>query len=70
VKSKTSSKELAEYVAKLGDRADLYNRMFYVYHSGEPSAPDDKRVTLLGPAQLSNLVVDAGLAGWLIEKAS
>jgi hypothetical protein len=28
VKSKTTSMELAEYVAKLGDRADLYSRMF------------------------------------------
>ena len=70
VKSKTTSKEVGEYVAKLGDRADLYSRMFYVYHSGEPSTPDDPRVTVLGPEQLSALVVDAGLAGWLVEKTS
>jgi len=70
VKSKTTSKELGEYVMKLGDRADLYNRMFYVYHSGEPSIPNDQRVTLIGPEKLSEMVVDAGLAGWLIEKVS
>lgn len=70
VKSKTTSAELADYVAKLGERADLYSRMFYVYHSGEPSPPDDRRVTLIGPEQLATLVVDAGLAGWLIEKVS
>ncbi len=70
VKSKTTSMELAEYVAKLGDRADLYSRMFYVYHSGTPSTPDDRRVTLIGPEHLADLVVDAGLAGWLIEKVS
>ena len=70
VKSKTTSMELAEYVAKLGDRADLYSRMFYVYHSGAPSTPDDRRITLIGPEQLAALVVDAGLAGWLIEKVS
>jgi hypothetical protein len=70
VKSKTTSTELAEYVAKLGERADLYSRMFYVYHSGDPSIPDDRRVTLIGPEQLAALVVDAGLAGWLVEKVS
>jgi hypothetical protein len=70
VKSKMTSKELGEYLAKLGDRADLYSRMFYVYHSGEPSIPEDRRVTLIGPEQLSELVVDAGLSGWLIEKVS
>lgn len=70
VKSKTTSTELAEYVAKLGERADLYSRMFYVYHSGDPSMPDDRRVTLIGPEQLAALVVDTGLAGWLVEKVS
>jgi hypothetical protein len=70
VKSKTTSIELAEYIAKFGDRADLYSRMFYVYHSGTPSAPDDRRVTLIGPEHLADLVVDAGLTGWLIEKVS
>jgi hypothetical protein len=70
VKSKTTSKELAEYVADLGERADLYSRMFYVYHSGTPTMPDDRRVTLIGPEELASLVVDAGLTGWLIEKVS
>ena len=70
VKSKTTSRELGEYVAKLGDRADLYSRMFYVYHSGVASTRDDRRVTVIGPDQLSTLVVDAGLAGWLVEKTS
>lgn len=70
MKSSTTSKELAEYVAKLGERADLYHRMFYIYHSGEPSVPSDPRVTLIGPVKLAEMVVDAGLAGWLIEKVS
>jgi hypothetical protein len=70
VKSKTTSAELADYIAKLGDRTDLYGRMFYVYHSGELSEPSDRRVTLIGPEQLAALVVDAGLSGWLVEKVS
>lgn len=70
VKSKTTARELAEYVAKLGERADLYSRMFYVYHSGEPGSPNDHRATLIGPTQLADLVLGAGLTGWLIEKVS
>ena len=70
VKSKTSDAELAEYAAKLGDRADLFSRMFYVYHSGKLSTPGDRRVTLIGPEQLAALVVEAGLVGWLVEKVS
>jgi len=70
VKSRTTQKEFAEYVAKFGGRADLYSRMFYVYHTGDLSNPDDSRVILIGPDKLSERVVDAGLAGWLIEKVS
>ena len=70
VKSRTTATELAEYVATLGERADLYSRMFYVYHSGEPATPDDRRVTLIGPEELADLVLEAGLTGWLIEKVS
>lgn len=69
VKSKTTATELAEYVAKLGERADLYSRMFYVYHSGEAATPNDRRVTLIGPEQLAGLVLEAGLTGWLIERS-
>ena len=68
VKSKTTSSELAEYVAKL-DEQGPYDRMFYVYHSGEASTDDD-RVTVVGPEKLAKLVVDAGLTDWLIRKAS
>jgi len=70
VKSKTTTTELAEYIAKFGERADFYDRMFYVYHSGEPRLPDDRRVTLIGPEQLAELVLESGLTGWLIEKVS
>lgn len=70
VKSRTTSKELADYVAKFGDRADLYSRMFYVYHSGSPAMADHPGVTLWGPEKIAELVVDAGLVRWLIEKVS
>jgi len=66
-KSKTTSAELAKYVAKIG--GEPYNRMFYVFHSGNADT-DDPRVILLGPERLADLVVDAGLVSWLIRKVS
>ena len=68
VKSKTTSAELAEYVGKLDDLG-RYNRMFYVYHSGTAQI-DDERVVVVGPEKIAELVLDAGLANWLIRKVS
>jgi hypothetical protein len=68
VKAKTSSAELASYVGKL-EGLGPYDRMFYVFHSGE-AATDDERVTVIGPPQLAELVMDAGLVSWLIRKVS
>ncbi len=67
VKSKTTSAELTEYIAKIKDGP--YDRMFYVYHSGNADT-DDARVTVIGPEQLADLVMDAGLVSWLIRKVS
>ena len=68
VKSKTRSAELAEYVSEL-DEYGSYDRMFYVFHSGEAKT-DDERVTVVGPERMAELVVDAGLVDWLIRKVS
>ena len=68
VKSKTTSSELVEYVGRL-DEPGPYDRMFYVFHSGEAET-DDERVTVIGPQRLAELVVDAGLVNWLIRKVS
>lgn len=64
VKSHTTSAELAGYVKNLDDR-----RMFYVFHSGE-AVTDDERVVVIGPEQLAELVMDAGLVSWLVRKVS
>jgi len=68
VKSKTSSREAADYAAKLDDSGP-YDRMFYVFHSGEVETEDD-RVTLIGPEKLAEMAVEAGLVSWLIRKIS
>ena len=50
VKAKTTSVELAAYVAKIDEIGPDY-RMFYVYHSGDASTKDD-RVIVIGPEKL------------------
>lgn len=69
VKSNTSNDVFAKYVAALDDLGD-YQKMFYVYHTGEEARTDDARVTVLGPNELADLVIDAGLVNWLIRKVS
>lgn len=68
VKSRTTSAELSGYVGKLKDHGP-YDRMFYVFHSGEADTDDD-RTSVIGPEKLAELVVDAGLVNWLIRKVS
>ncbi|MGB6484668.1 MAG: restriction endonuclease [Candidatus Acidiferrales bacterium] len=68
IKSKTTSNELAEYVGKTKELGS-YNRMFYVYHSGEAETDAD-RVTVIGPEMLAEMVLDAGLVNWIIRKTS
>jgi hypothetical protein len=68
VKSRTSPAELADYISRL-EAADDYARMFYVYHSGDV-ATDDSRVVLIGPERIAEMVVEAGLSGWVVRKVS
>lgn len=67
VKSETTTAELDEYVAKM--EGGPYDRMFYVFHSGKAET-DDPRVTVIGPEELAELVIEAGLVSWLIRKVS
>jgi hypothetical protein len=62
------SAELADYVARL-DELGLYQRMFFVYHSGKAET-DDERVIVIGPEKLAEMVVDAGLVTWLTRKVA
>lgn len=68
VKSRTNVAALADYISRL-DAADDYDRMFYVYHTGDVST-DDPRVTLIGPDRIAEMVVEAGLSGWVVRKVS
>ena len=73
VKAKATSAELAEYVRTF-EELGFYKRMFFVFHSGEAELDDDRvdddRISVIGPDKLAELVVDAGLVDWLIQKVS
>ena len=67
VKSRTDQAQLDDYVERLSHRGE--SRMFYVYHSGpETLAAIDPRVVLIGPDRLPEMVLNAGLFDWLLEK--
>ena len=68
VKSKTNQTEFDEYVIQF-EALDAYDRMFFVFHSGNAKT-DDERITVIGPEKLAEMVVDAGLVTWLVQKVS
>ena len=68
VKSKTNQAEFDEYVSHF-EALDAYDRMFFIFHSGDAKT-DDEQVTVIGPEKLAEMVVDAGLATWLVRKVS
>jgi len=68
VKCHTNSDELTKYARRL-DELDMYDKMFFVHHSGSAKI-DDERVKVIGPSELSELVLGAGLVNWLIRKVS
>jgi hypothetical protein len=68
VKSDTTQAELDEYVASFKEMED-FHRMFFVHHSGTVVC-DHPAVRIVGPERVAELVVEAGLVGWLIRKAS
>ena len=70
IKSQASNAGLRDYAARF-DQADLYDRMFFVWHTG--TIGTDKTsdtITLVGPERLARMVLDAGLSSWLREKVS
>ncbi|WOF43285.1 restriction endonuclease [Sphingopyxis indica] len=70
VKSQASRAALEDYRERLAD-AEAYDRMFFVWHSGNISEDlDANGVILLGPTRLARMIVDSGLTSWLREKVS
>jgi len=68
VKSSTDQKQLNEYIEKMNNhKAD---KLFYVYHTANSdlSCDNNTDVKLMGPKEIANNVLRAGLVDWLIDK--
>ena len=66
-KGKTDPGQFREYVEQLAD-ATGYDRMFYVWHTGDIGSAVPKKVTPWGPERVARAVLDAGLLSWLKRK--
>lgn len=68
VKSETGQTQLDDYLERFAGRDE--GRMFYVYHSSKDELhTDNPDASLIGPKRLSEMILDAGLFGWLLKKA-
>jgi hypothetical protein len=67
VKSRASQREFDEEYAEAFHAMKQVERMFYVYHTGTITSADPA-ITLIGPQELSHMVLDAGLASWLLRR--
>jgi len=71
VKSRSTLTEFCAYADQFS-RGE-FRKLFYVVHSPDDAlaayeVPPDQGVVLVPPRQLSAMVVDAGLIGWVLEK--
>jgi hypothetical protein len=70
IKSRANAASLLDYASRF-EQADLYDRMFFVWHTGNVSAKaETDGITMIGPDRLARMCLDAGLASWLREKVS
>ena len=68
VKSETTSAEFATYARTFDEQ--VFDFMFFVYHTSKADlSTDNDRVIVIGPERLAKMVLDAGLADWIIDKA-
>jgi hypothetical protein len=69
IKSSARKQDLDDYLERFKN-SDAYDKMFFVWHSGDVGESDDTNVVLIGPDRLARMVFDAGLTSWLREKVS
>lgn len=69
IKSSAGKRDLADYLERFKN-SDVYDRMFFVWHSGDVAGVEGSDAVLIGPDRLARMVFDAGLTSWLREKVS
>ncbi|WP_161961095.1 hypothetical protein [Xanthomonas arboricola] len=46
-----------------------YDRMFFVYHTGEEIRSDQENVDVLGLEKVVDMVINGGFVDWVLERA-
>ena len=70
IKCRTTQDEFDGYVQEF-EKRDAYVRMFFVYHTGPTIRCDTGRtIHVIDGRKIAEMTVDAGLADWVIQKAS
>ncbi|MBF0269943.1 MAG: hypothetical protein HQL44_15265 [Alphaproteobacteria bacterium] len=69
VKSSANQKNFNEEYLEAFQNMGQFGRMFFVYHTGAISCADPS-VTIIGPEKFAQMVLDAGLTSWLINRVS
>lgn len=69
IKSQATPANLRDYAARF-TQADIYQHMFFVWHTGSIADEKADGITLIEPERLARMCHDAGLASWLRDKAS
>jgi hypothetical protein len=70
IKSQGNAASLRDYAERFAN-SDAYDRLFFVWHTGfVPGDRGSESVTLVSPARLSKMVLDAGLSSWLRDKVA
>jgi hypothetical protein len=69
IKSFAAKGDLAVYLDRLTN-SEAYDRMFFVWYSGDVGEVEETNAVLIGPDRLARMVFDAGLTSWLLQKVS
>jgi hypothetical protein len=69
IKSFAEKRDLSDYLNRLKN-SFAYDRMFFVWHTGDVGEVEESNAVLIGPDRLARMVFDAGLTSWLREKVS
>lgn len=72
VKSKTSQHEFDEEYFDAFQKMMQFGRLFYIFHTSVETSIEcaENNVTIIDAKRLAQMILDAGLVSWLIEKVS
>lgn len=67
IKCNTSARDFANYLQD-HERMEQYDRMFFVYHSGDKIRTDRDDIDVVGLTEVVDMMVNAGFVDWVLER--